>query len=322
MFFCAVLIVPGMWLGRTIQAVQKRQLTIHSAYIGLILTGTLVVLGIVFFMKAVAQLTGHWEDVFRLESDRMFGVLYGLLGLIHLLLASLAGGLAIQCYNHVVHGESVPYFERLQALYEPDESARKKEEARARWAGRLIVTNAIGFVILYDAIAFLDHSFLIAMLIYPAKQLDPIFPLMTLVTFPLVFLVLGTAAVAVVYVVLVIVSGIWGPPRQPWFVYPPAFNPTDMSRFVARVYNWFPLRRRLEHAFWLLVLVASLGLSVYEMYARLSSGDWPRFSGDKFGDANTTGLLALGVFYALVSARRLARLHRDRETGGPATEGV
>jgi hypothetical protein len=63
-------------------------------------------------------------------------------------------------------------------------------------------------------------------------------------------------------------------------------------------------------AFWLVVLLAGMGLGAFELYARLASGDWPHSLAPLSTDFSSTTRLAVAVFYVPVSLARLLRMRR------------
>ncbi|HEV3438736.1 MAG TPA: protein kinase [Gemmata sp.] len=307
LFFVAILI-PTFWMGNTVQRVQEKRITVRTAHTGIILTLLLIVGGVSFFMAAVTQLSGHWVDAFQLDSDHAFGLLYAVLGLIYLLIASLTGGLAIQCYSYATYGETAAFFERLQALPVVSETERKLQEERARRIIKISLCGLLGFGIVFVVVAYLDRSFHFIIL----TSFGPI-GLFILLGSAFLYLSVSLVLSMSLRLILALVEAKWGPPKQPWFILPTNFPQNWFNHFVARVCNLFPLRKASLFAFWLVILLTSLGLAAFELHTRLTSGNWPRSSNDHFGDGDSTGRLALAVFYVPVSLLCLVRMARSRQ---------
>jgi hypothetical protein len=136
-------------------------------------------------------------------------------------------------------------------------------------------------------------------------------------SFALVHLYKSLLLLAVFYVIVALAEAKWGPAKEPWFKFPPDYPPASWTGFATRVNNLFPLGRKASFIFWIVVLLTSLGLTAFELQSRLSAGDWPRIGDEKHGvedyvDDSATGLLALAVFYGLVSMFRLVRMSMGR----------
>ncbi len=313
MFFGAIF-VPISWMGATTTRVQEKRLTLRTAYTGLLLTLFLIAGGVSFFMTAVAQLSGRWETAFHPDGDHLLGPLYALLGLVYLLLASLTGGLAIQCYSYAMYGEISPYFQRLQALPAVTDAERKQNQEQAWRINRIYWSWLLGFAIVFAVVAWLDHSFFFVFLsgAWNNGFFAGLVILCILFGLAAVSLMVSLIPLAVLYVLLALVQARWGPPREPRVTLPANFPQTRSARFVVRVLNLFPLTRAMVTLFWLVILVLALGLAAFELHARLSSENWPRSSDAFFADLNATTRLALAVFYLLVSLLRLVWLAWDR----------
>lgn len=120
--------------------------------------------------------------------------------------------------------------------------------------------------------------------------------------------------VTLLYGLVAVADAKWRPARPPRFVLPPERAQTRWFRlsygFLNGVVNLFEPRRTATLAFWLVILVAGLGLAGYELYIRLASGNWPRSLDAHFAEVKSTGLLAVAVFYVVLGLLRLVRLAR------------
>jgi hypothetical protein len=306
------ILLPALWLGATVGRVQQKRITVRTAHAGIALTLLLVAGGVYCFMSAVAQLAGHWEDAFRLDPYQP-GPVYALLGLLYFLLAVLTGGLAVKCYAHAAYGEAVAFFERLQAV--PEEERKRSDERATRFA-RSWRRWMLGFVAVLVVTAYLDGSFLASLLTgaWGGGWLKGFNSLLALFGLAISFLLLSLLPLPVLCLIVALADAKWGPAKQPWFVLAPADTQSRAIRFLARVFNLFPLSRAAAMTYWLILLLASLGLTAFELYARLAAGDWPRPRDAEPGDLNSTMLLALGAFYGSVSLLRLLRIARATPT--------
>jgi serine/threonine protein kinase len=308
----ASILLPALWLGAAVERVQQKRITVRTAHAGIALTLLLLAGGVYCFMSAVAQLSGHWEDVFRLDPYQP-GPIYALLGLLYLLIAVLTGGLAVKCYAHAAYGEAVAFFERLQAV---PEAEQKRSEERAKRFTRGWRRWLLGWVAVLVVTAYLDRSFLASLLTgaWGGGWLKGFSSLVALFGLAFSFLLLSLLPLAVLYLLVAVADAKWGPAKQPWFVVAPADAQSRAARFLARLFNLFPLSRAAAMTYWLIILLTALGVTAFELYARLAAGDWPRPRDADPGDLNSTMLLALGVFYGSVSFVRLLRIARATPT--------
>ncbi len=287
------LVLPGVWGWGTVIRIQEKRITLRTAHTGIALTLLLVAGGICWFIAAVAQ----------------HSAFLALPGLAALFFAFPTGALAVRCYTHVTYGEAVAYFDRLQAIPEADQQRSKQ---RAKQFGRIVLHWLVGMTPLLAVVAYLDgNAFL-----FPAgnsMEYEAVLASsMQLPFFALFYLEQSLVPVTLLYVIFALVEAKWGPPRQPRFVLPPETEQTRWRRFTARIVNLFPLSATAAFAFWLVILLAGLGLAGFELYVRLASGDWPRWIDAHFRDNESTGRLALAVFYVLESLLQLVRMARGR----------
>jgi serine/threonine protein kinase len=314
----AEMILASSWFGGTVQRIQKKRITTRRAHAGITLTLLLVGSGVLCFMAAVAEFAGHWDQIVQLDSDHLYGILCALWGFVSFSLAILTGPLAIKCYTHATYGEAVLYFELLQAVPEEDQNRdeqRAKQFNRAFW--RWLVGCLLGFGVVFGAVAYFDGSIFLLLLTrsWDNGLLAGLGALVTFFGMTASLLLFSLLALLLPYVLLALIEAKWGPAKQPWFVLPAGIEVPRLTRFLAHVYNLFPLGRMATIAFWLVVLLAGLGIAAFELYTRLASGKWPRSFETPSADVVSTGLLGLALFYVLVSVLRLVRIARLRQQG-------
>jgi hypothetical protein len=312
--FFSALLLHLFWLGSTLGRIQQKRITLRTAHTGIVLALLLIGGGVYLWMTAVAQMQGRWENLFwpliPPWTEFQIAPQFALLGLMYFLVALLTGSLGIKCYTHLAYGETVAFFDQLQAPVPEAEKKRREQQARR------IVSTALRWLLGYSgitlAVLYLDGSPLLSLVAYSWKR--GFFAGLSLLFSLLVLALLGGSLVSLVLfpvlsLIVALFDAKWGPARPPWFVHPPEIPPTRWSRFMVRVTNLFPLSRTASLAFWLIVLLIGLGLTAFELYPRLASGDWPRpRQNTLFGDPV---FLVLGVFYVLESILRLFRLMRS-----------
>ncbi len=200
------------------------------------------------------------------------------------------------------------------------------------WTG---VRWALGMGIVFVVVGYLDGFFLVAALVScwnNGQVKTALLGLATIFGFAQCPLLLSQVVLLLLYVIVALAAAKWGPPRKPWFVLPPGIPDERWRRFIARVCNMFPLSRGGVRTFWQVILLASLGLMAFELHRRFAGGGWPR-SIDVLNSARrlrptanvpehlvesritsdmvSTCLLAVAVFYVLVSLLRLVQLARS-----------
>ena len=287
-------------------------LNARTAYTGFALTLLLTGWGIYCFMSVVAGLYGDAMKPWGAEFHWAYVSISGLVGVLDFLLATLTGGLAIQCHVHVIHGETVAFFENLQAFPASDPKQDEELGRRIMRSYRFWLLGAISSMVI---VLFLDGSFLSTMLVesWSNGVFQGVSTLATMLGFAFSSLVLSLIPVAALYGLFAVAEARWGPPKQPWFTVPAQIEPTKARRFIGRVYNLIPLGRSAGIAFWLVILLVALATAGVELHERLASGDWPRWTafsqagrprgGPTFDSAN----LAMALFYVPASAARLWR---------------
>jgi serine/threonine protein kinase len=309
-----VIFLPPFWLVAAIMRIQQNRITLRTAHTGIVLTLLLIGGGVYFFITAVAQLSGHWETFFQLNSPHGPGLLYALLGILCFIFATATGGIGIQFYTYATHGEAGAFIERIQALHAIEETDRKRNDERAIGSIKTSLRWLLCFGGVFALVIYLDGSFLLALLASSWKSgfLNGLtFTLATLFA-AMLTLPVSLLPFTALYVILALIDAKWGPPKQPWFTLPPNLSQTRWGRSVTRVQNLIPLGRAAAFTFWLVILLTSLGLAGFELHKRLASGNWPRSLDAHFGDGNSTLLLTLAVFYVLESLLRLVWMARGK----------
>lgn len=296
------------WLAATLTRIQKKRITVAWAHAGIALTAVLIVVGALCFAAVVAEFAGQWDRALALQVANLPGIHCGLAGLGDVLLALCFGKLALQCYTYAAHGEAVAAFEELQAIPEVEQ---RRGEQRARRFGKAVrrwfVGLYLGLGTLLVLAAYLDGSVLLHLFPLPpaawgfdlVRSLGMWYVVTTMTLLPSLF------ALPLVYALVAVAAARWEPAREPWY------KPPDGKRSLSHLFSLFPLGRAATVAYWLVVLVAALGVAGFELYSRLADGHWPRPL-----DAlelepiaiESTGLLALAVLYVIVSLMRLAWL--------------
>jgi hypothetical protein len=128
-----------------------------------------------------------------------------------------------------------------------------------------------------------------------------------------ILLSLSMLPIGLLWVLLALVQAKWGPARQPWFAPPAGAEQTRWRRFI--LHNLPPLGQKAKVTGSLVILLAGLGLAAFELHKRLASGNWPRSDGADSPSGISTVLLAVAVFYVLLSLLELVRMVWRRLSG-------
>jgi serine/threonine protein kinase len=302
-------LVSTIWSVATGLRIEKKRITLRTVYTGIVLTLLLVAIGILGLVAAVAEFTGHWERVFQFQ--HLTGTLCALFGLLNLHAAWEAGSQAVRYYTHVMYGEA------LQGLSEEfREQIKQGVKQGVKQAAGFVVPRVLGMGVLLAVVTWLDGLAIFATL-FGAGWVGVISRVLFVVAILApALLLLSLVPVLLLYVVLAVCGAKWRA-RQSWYVLLPRTRETRWFRFMARIDNLFSLGQTGTVTFWLMILLAGLGVAGFELTARLGSGNWPRsmergLVADLNFDETSTALLALAVFYVLESLLRLVRIARGR----------
>jgi serine/threonine protein kinase len=298
-------ILWSFWWVATVNRIRDKRVTLRTAHTGIIVTVLLTGCGVIFFMTAVSQLSGHWGSLWTNPLCQV-GTGYLLVGQLSLLFGGLTGGLAVKCYVHAAYGEAVAHFEKLQAIPREPEVKGGKQSLLRMWIGLSIVLGVVYYLddnpgAFISRTGFFGRTDIILM---------SIIGLELLAVAAMVLLILSLLSLAPVQLLIALVQAKWGPARQPWFAPPAGTERTRWRRFI--VNNLPPLGRKAQVTFNLMILLAGLGLAAFELHKRLASGKWPRSYGADSWFGISTVLLALAVVYVLESLWGMVQIARGR----------
>jgi hypothetical protein len=308
---------------------QRKRNTHRTAHTGLAWTLLLVVSGVCLLAAAVVEFSEYPQDSSHLRAESFlwwsllvgwFPLLAAILGIGSLVLAVETGRLAVRCYASVMYGESVAESAAHQAVLDllqaVPEAERKQAEQRGQQAGKTLLRwyrgLFLGFSVVFAVTAFLDGSVFLALARILLRQHGVVGLVLGILAIWGALFSLGLFSLlplGLLYVIAALVQARWGPAKQPWFAIPPG---SEAMAWFRPLFGLSPLGRTAAVRFWLLILLAGLGLTAFEMYLRLASGAWPRSTDPPNGDFLATWLLALAVCYVLLSLLRLVQIARSR----------
>jgi hypothetical protein len=144
------------WEAAIEQRIQKKRLTVHLAYTGIVVTLLGIAIGVLCLTLAVTEFAGHWEKRVWLEHF-LSVVCCADWGVVTLLYARVTGSRAVNCYTHVTYGEALPDFEQVQEISEEDRRRnRELLQIGMRWV--------VGLGILFAVVGYLHGSRIVGLL--------------------------------------------------------------------------------------------------------------------------------------------------------------
>jgi hypothetical protein len=261
----------------------------------------------VYCLVTVVELSGSWEALSW--QDRAMAIVFVLLGgLVPILLGVQTGALVFLCFRDIAYEEAA-----VLVVPEPE---RRRQEQWSRQFNLAYWRWVLGWCLVFSMVAYLDGSFLFgAFGIKGDRGIGhALFGLLGFFGAAMSFFLPSLLALAVLHVMLALVEAKWGPDKPPRIEVPAGALLPRWQRFQFGVVNFLS---RLSHgptakfAFWLVILLAGIGLGAFELYTRLASADWPYpLDSPATADFLSTSLLALAVFYVPVSLLRLVRMAR------------